>query len=215
MRSDGLCDPCGVVVRAVAFDIGGVLERVAPPGHWLGTWQDRLGLGAAEFQAAITSVDPDDIIKTGGLSEAQYRRRYAAALSLSGVRTEQFMADLWDWYCGELDHELTSYAAGLRPRYTTAILSNSADGARREEQARYSFADLFDAIIYSHEVGLAKPDRRIYALLCGRLGVAPGELVFVDDVQENVDAAIAFGIQGVLHRSTPESIDTINSLIAP
>src|SRR6266568_4005321 len=157
----GLCDPWVVVVRVVAFDIGGVLERVAPPDHWLGKWQERLGLGGAEFRAAIASVDPDDVITTGGLSEAQYRRRYAAALGLSSGQAEQFMADLWDWYCGELDHELTSYAASLRPRCATAILSNSADGARREEQARYSLTDLFDTIIYSHEAGLAKPDRRI------------------------------------------------------
>ena len=105
-----------MVVRAVAFDIGGVLERVAPAGHWLGRWQDRLGLGGAEFRSALTSADPDGVITTGGLSEAQYRRRYAAALGLSDRQAEQFMADLWDWYCGELDHEITGYAASLRPR---------------------------------------------------------------------------------------------------
>ena len=203
-----------MVIRAVAFDIGGVLERIAPPDQWLGRWQEHLGLGEAAFRAAIASVDPDGLITTGGLSEAQYRRRYTAALGLSRGQADQFMAEMWDWYCGELDHELTSYAASLRPRYATAILSNSADGARREEQARYGFADMFGTIIYSHEAGIAKPDRRIYALLCGQMGVAPGDVVFVDDMPENVDAASAFGIHGVLHRSTPESIDAINALIA-
>lgn len=203
-----------MVVRAVAFDVGGVLERVAPPDRWLGKWQQRLGLGTAEFHAALASVDPDDCIRVGGLSEAQYRQRYAAALDLSSAQAREFMADMWDWYCGEPDTELISYAASLRPRYATAILSNSAAGARREEQARYSFTDLFGTIIYSHEVGLAKPGPRIYAVLCGELGVAPGELVFLDDAQENVAAAIRLGIRGVLHRSTPQSIDAINSLIA-
>jgi len=120
---------------------------------------------------------------------------------------------MWHWYCGELDEELTAYAASLRPRYVTAILSNSADGARREEQARYSFAELFDVIIYSHEVGLIKPDPRVYALLCAELSVRPDELVFLDDVPENVDAACRFGIRGLLHRSTPESIAAIDALI--
>jgi epoxide hydrolase-like predicted phosphatase len=209
-----LCHPCVVVVQAVAFDIGGVLERVAPSDRWLGKWQERLGLAAAEFQAALAGVDPGDVIKTGGLSEAQYRQRYAAVLGLSGAQVEEFIADMWDWYCGELDHELTRYAASLRPRFATAIVSNSADGARREEQTRYGFAGLFGTIIYSHEVGLAKPDQRIYALLCNQLGVPPDEVVFVDDLQENVDAAIEFGIHGVLHRSTTESIGVIDSLIA-
>src|ERR1022692_546633 len=151
-----------MAIRAVAFDIGGGLERVAP----------------REDQA------------------------------------DEFIADMWRWYCGELDTELTAYAASLRPRYRTAILTNSADGARREEQARYSFAELVDIIIYSHEVGLVKPDPRIYALLCAELSVSPDEVVFLDDVPQNVEAAYQFGIHGLLHRSTPESIAAINSLIA-
>ena len=121
---------------------------------------------------------------------------------------------MWRWYCGELDQELTAYAASLRPRYRTAILTNSADGARREEQARYSFAELVDLIIYSHEVGLVKPDPRIYALLCAELSVSPDEVVFLDDLPQNVEAACQFGIHGLLHRGTPESIAAINSLIA-
>jgi HAD superfamily hydrolase (TIGR01509 family) len=105
------------------------------------------------------------------------------------------------------------YAAGLRPAHLTGILTNSADGARREEQARYSFGELFDVIIYSDEVGVAKPDPRAYALLCAELRVAPGELVFLDDMPENVAAARRLGIHGVLHQSTPESIAAISSLL--
>ncbi len=121
------------------------------------------------------------------------------------------MSDLWHWYCGELDQHLITYAAGLRTAYLTGILSNAAAGARREEQARYSFAELFDVIIYSGEAGFAKPDPRAYALLCAELQVAPAELVFLDDVPENVEAARRFGIHGVLHRSSLESIDAIGS----
>ncbi len=120
---------------------------------------------------------------------------------------------MWDWYCGELDEELVRYVAGLRPAYKTAILSNSADGARREEQRRYGFEQLVDTIVYSHEVGLAKPDPRIYALACERLEVAPGEMVFLDDVATIVESARAFGIHAVHHRRTPDSIAAINTLL--
>lgn len=203
-----------MAIQAVAFDIGGVLERVSPQQDWLRPWQERLGLAEPEFTAAIARVDPDHCIGTGRLTEAAYRRRFAAELGLSSAQADEFIADMWRWYCGELDQELTGYAASLRPRFRTAILSNSADGARREEQARYSFADLFDVIIYSHEVGLVKPDPRIYALLCTELNVSPDEVVFLDDVPQNAEAACQFGIRGLLHRSTPESIAAINSLIA-
>lgn len=203
-----------MAVRAVAFDVGGVLERVAPREHWLGPWQESLGLDAAEFASALARVDPDGGIGTGALTEAAYRRRFADELGLSAAQTDEFMAGMWRWYCGELDQELMAYAASLRPRHATAILSNSSDGARREEQARYSFAESFDVIIYSHEVGLVKPDPRIYALLCAELNVPAADLVFLDDVPENVEAACRFGIRGILHRNTAESIASIDALLA-
>jgi len=165
------------------------------------------------FNRAMASVDPDQLSATGGLSETEYRARCAVALGLTGQQADEFMADMWDWYCGELDAELFAFAASLQPTLVTAILSNSADGARREEQARYSFHEVFDPIIYSHEVGLAKPDPRIFELACARIGVPPGELVFIDDVAEIIEAARDLGIHGILHQNTPETIAAVRALI--
>ncbi len=106
----------------------------------------------------------------------------------------RFFADMWDWYCGGLNTELADFAASLHPRYRTAILINSADGARREEHARYRFADCYDPVLYSHEVGTAKPDPRCYLLACQALGVPPGQAVMVDDVPEFIDGARAIGM---------------------
>ncbi len=53
-------------------------------------------------------MDPDGGTGTGALTEAAYRQRFADALGLSGAQADEFMADMWRWYCGELDHELTS-----------------------------------------------------------------------------------------------------------
>jgi epoxide hydrolase-like predicted phosphatase len=202
-----------VAVRAVAFDVGGVLYRKAPVDPVTSRWARRLGMSEAEFGSAAASADPGGVIATGGLTETEIRHRYAAALGLTQPQAGEFMADLWDFYCGELDNELVRYAGSLRPRYRTGLLSNSADGAPREEQARYGFEGLFDVIIYSHEVGLAKPDHRVYALLCERLDVTPDELVFLDDGPLNVDAACQLGIHGVLHRNTFESITAISALL--
>ncbi len=203
-----------VVIRAIVFDIGGVLERIGDPDLTLGAkWRDRLGLTAGEFAAAMMSVDPDQLCATGGMSEAEYRDRCAAALGLGVGRAEEFMADLWDWYCGELDAELNEFAASLRPGLRTAILSNSADGARREEQARYGFAPGFDPIIYSHEVGLAKPDPAIFELTCALVGAEPAEMIFVDDVGANADVAAGLGIHAILHTATPATIAAITALI--
>jgi len=118
------------------------------------------------------------------------------------------------YMCGELDTELFAYAASLRPRHKTAILSNAIEGARREHQARYGFEQLVDVIIYSYEVGLAKPDPRVYRLLCDRLVVSPEEVVFLDDSPENVEGACELGIHALLHESTAQSIKAVDPSLA-
>ena len=60
--------------------------------------------------------------------------------------------------------------------------------------------DVFDGIVMSGAEGVTKPDPAIFALLCDRYRVAPGEAVFVDDSPTNVSAAQRFGLQAVLFR---------------
>jgi putative hydrolase of the HAD superfamily len=168
----------------------------------------------ADYAAAMVSVDPGRLSRVGQVSEAEYRRQCMAALSLSSGQADEFMADTWDWYCGELDAELHAFARSLRPRLRTAILSNSTDGARREEQARYGFEFDFDPIIYSHEVGLAKPDPAIFELTCARVGVAPEEMIFIDDKQTHVNAASSLGIHAIRNKEAALTIKAVSELLA-
>ncbi len=200
-------------IGAVAFDIGDVLERIAPFEQFSERWRVRLGMTEPEFAAAIATVDPQRASRTGALTEAQLTGRYAAALGMSVPQSAEFTAEMWDWYCGELDTELVRFAASLRPRFRTGILSNSVDGARREEQARYSFAELVDVVVYSHEIGVAKPDPEAFLLLCQALGVQPAELVFLDDVPGHIDVARQLGIHGLVHVAAPDSIAAVEALI--
>lgn len=202
-------------IIAVVFDIGGVLERVDDPDQVIGRkWRARLGLTESDYAAAIGSVDPGMLNQVGRMSEAEYRQRCVAALGLRSEQADEYMADIWDWYCGQLDIELHAFARSLRPRLRTAILSNSGDGARREEQARYGFEYDFDPIIYSHEVGLVKPDPAIFELTWTRMGVAPEEMIFIDDKQGHVDAASRLGIHAVRNIEASRTIETVNDLLA-
>ena len=123
------------------------------------------------------------------------------------------MNDIWTEYLGELNVKLYDYFKNLRPKYKTAILSNSFIGAREKEQDKYKFEDICDFIIYSHEVGISKPNKDIYDLLCKRLELQPNEVIFLDDVKENIDSAIEFGIHGILFKNTEQSIEDIEFLI--
>jgi HAD superfamily hydrolase (TIGR01509 family) len=81
-----------------------------------------------------------------------------------------------------------------------SILSNADASLRDRLRDGHRIHDLFDDVVCSADVGLAKPDAAIYRLAAERLGLPPAACVFVDDLPANVEAAREVGMQGVHHR---------------
>ena len=139
-------------IRAVVFDIGGVLEITPDLGvHRL--WETRLGLAAGEMGERMA-----DVWRGGSLGTITLEDVHQAMRDRLGLDEQQLaacMADVWREYLGSANTELIGYARRLRPRYRTGIISNSFVGAREREQSAYRFEDLVDEIVYSHEVGMS------------------------------------------------------------
>lgn len=197
-------------IRAVVFDVGGVLEIVTPTG-WIERWETRLSLKPGELDERLG--DLWEAGSLGTISYADVERRAGEILGIDASQVAALMRDVWDEYLGSPNTQLTGYFANLRPRYRTAILSNSFVGAREQEHARYQFGDLCDLIIYSHEVGIRKPERRIFQLACEELNVQPAEMLFLDDVEANVEAAQQLGIHAILFRTTEQAIAEIETAL--
>jgi len=87
----------------------------------------------------------------------------------------------------------------LRRRgYCTALVTNNAREFGPYWKDRLPYDDLFDTVVDSCEVGVRKPDPRIYQLTLERLGgLAPDEAVLLDDFEVNLEAARAIGMHGV------------------
>ncbi len=197
-----------MTIEAVLFDIGGVLEDTPRTG-WEQSWADELGMSLAEFQRRLAPVGRPGSVGEITLHGAE--RRIASVFGLDDAALGRFMDDLWGEYLGTLNEELTGYFASLRDHYRTGIVSNSFVGAREREQARYGFEDLCDTIVYSHEVGCCKPDPRIYEISLERLDVGAERTVFPDDVQRNVDGALAVGIDAIRFVDTEQAIRELQS----
>ena len=95
--------------------------------------------------------------------------------------------------------------AWLHETYKTALLSNAWDDLRQVIAEKWHFEDAFDAMIISAEVGLAKPDPRIFQLALERLGVEADQAIFVDDFERNVEGANALGLHGIQFQ-TPQQM---------
>jgi len=92
-------------------------------------------------------------------------------------------------------------ARALGGSYKLSILSNADLTLRDRLEREMQIHHLFDDIVCSAEVGMAKPEPGIYTIAARRLGVAPAECVFVDDLDTNVEAARSVGMQAVLFRT--------------
>jgi putative hydrolase of the HAD superfamily len=80
----------------------------------------------------------------------------------------------------------------------TAILSNMGDTVHLAMQRELDWLSRFDVLVWSYQLGIAKPDPKIYRYALEKLGTQLEETLFIDDRQVNVEAAIALGMKGVV-----------------
>jgi HAD superfamily hydrolase (TIGR01509 family) len=198
-----------VVIRAVVLDIGSVLE-VIDDSVFPEPFERRHGFAPGSVRA-VSDWPGDPVV--GELTEAEVRRWWQQELGLTEAQADELMVDQWRWYVGTLDQRLFDWFAGIRARGLKAgILSNSGPGAREAER-HHGFEAVTDELVYSHEVGLKKPDPAVFALAAARLGVEPGEIVFLDDNPMCIDGARAAGWHAVLHEDAERSIARIEEII--
>ena len=111
-----------MVIRAVVFDIGGVLE-ITPELGVGRRWEDRLGLAAGEMGERM-----GDVWTGGGLGTITLDDVHQAIrdrLCLDEQQLTALMADMWRQYLGTANTELIEYAGGIRPRYRTQAIAET------------------------------------------------------------------------------------------
>lgn len=200
-----------MTIKAIIFDIGGVLE-ITPDLGPDKKWEQKLNLQPGELNQRLGDVWRDGSV--GTISIEQVHQSIGEIMNWDKSQVNEFMDDVWHEYLGTLNGELAEYFRGLRPKYQTAIISNSFVGAREKEANHYQFDTICDLIIYSHEVGLRKPDPRIFSLACERLGLQPNEVIFVDDHKEVYASAVEMGMHCIEFRDNAQVIADIETCIA-
>ena len=197
-------------IRAVIFDLGGVLLRTEnrTPREHLAT---SLGMTYDELSQVIFNSESARLATVGKVTTQTHWEKVQETLSLSPDEFSRVPTEFWG---GDyLDENLVEYLRTLRANYRTALLSNAWDDLRGMVESRWKIADVFDEIIISAAVGVAKPDPRIYRITIERLGVAPQESVFVDDFIENVEAARAAGLYAIHFQDSDQARIELKTLL--
>lgn len=196
-------------LRAFFFDLGGVVVRTeyqAPREHLA----ERLNTTYEDLYRLVFESESSRRASAGEITTedhwndvAQRLRRPASEAKV--LREEFFAGDI-------IDIGLVSFIRSLRPRYKTGVISNAWPDMR-DYLIGQKMDDAFDILVLSAEVGLMKPDPRIYQMALDKLGVAAAEAVFMDDTPPNVEAARALGMRGVLFRDPARALTDLKEIM--
>ncbi|HEX4621115.1 MAG TPA: HAD family phosphatase [Myxococcaceae bacterium] len=177
-------------VRAVLLDLGNVLvfhdnavlvQRIAERG----------GVSTARVEQALTQPLWDDLNR-GRVGPQDLRAKLSQVVGDELSPDEA--RDLWSSHF-TFNTAVFPYVEALLGQVKVLLLSNTNALHMSWVRPRLPLLDRFDALVLSHEVGMAKPDPGIYHEALRRAGVSPGEACFFDDIPEFVEAARALGIR--------------------
>jgi putative hydrolase of the HAD superfamily len=192
-------------IHAVIFDIGGVFVQQSARSAQR-RWEERLGLAEGSLGRTIWTMPISAQAEVGQASVDDVWAAVADRFELNPIDLAALRGDFFSG--GAWNDQLIDYARSLRTHCKTGVISNAWPDARAAVKPWLN-GETFDDLIFSAEVGLAKPDRRIYTLALDHLQVQPVEAIFVDDVQENVEAAQAIGMTGIRFENTEQTIAMI------
>jgi epoxide hydrolase-like predicted phosphatase len=194
--------------RALLVDYGGVLTT----SPFL-SFQSFCKLEGLEPETVVRRFREDPecrrlvlALETGELAEDAFELEFAGLL---GVDAPDLIDRLFAGYSPDLEMleaVLLARGAGIR----TGLISNSWGTSRYD---RGQLAQLFDGVVISGEVGMRKPDPEIYRLGAERIGAAPSECVFVDDLAHNLPPATELGMATVHHVAPQRTIDELEQLL--
>ena len=196
------------VVRGLVVDWGGVLtsgmdESIAlwarTDGVDLDVYQSVIRDWLGEELARTAWLNPIHALERGEMAVPDFERKLAAELTLRTGR--EVVADgLVRRMFEQFEHAPDMAALVRRAREAgirTALLSNSWGN----EFPGDGWHGVFDSVVISGEVGMRKPEHRIYLHTARSLDLAPSACVFVDDLRPNIDAAVELGFVGIHHQS--------------
>ncbi len=131
--------------------------------------------------------------RVGGMEEAEYWKTIASRLSPAFRGTWQDLRDEMD-LVDEVNEELVAWIRSQQGKYRIAALSNAGADLERRLQ-HFGLMDLFEVVINSYRVQMAKPDERIYRYAESSLRVPASEILFVDDRERNTSIADVLGFK--------------------
>lgn len=174
------------MIKAIIFDCFGVLTT--------DLWREFKATLPENLQNQARNLNHE--YDAGNLTEPEFIKKI---VRLSGRKPEEVEELSKDEVTK--NKELLTYIKKLKHSYQIGMISNIASNWVRDEFLTPEEQALFDDLVFSYEVGITKPDKRIFEIACRRLKVDPKASVFIDDIEVYVQAAKDLGMQGIVYKN--------------
>jgi len=182
--------------KAIIFDLGAVILNI----NYQNTIDEFTKLGiknAATFYSKKVQTDLFNQIETGMISSNEFLKALQKETkSANIIEVEQ----AWNAMLLELPEERVQLIKKLKNNYTIYLLSNTnaihINAFKRQlgKTKWLSFCELFDKIYLSHELGLRKPDVKIFEYVLKEQKLKTEEVIFIDDSPQHIASAKKIGI---------------------
>lgn len=198
------------MIKNVIFDIGGVLLDFKPYEYTMKFDYD------LETKKKLYSVIFEDKrwieLDRGTLSNEAYLNLLVKENPDYAHQIKEVFKD-WITMLTPIDKTIEFYKNLKEQGYKIYLLSNFSSPAYEITEQLCPFLKMADGKIISYSVKTVKPEKQIYDILLSKYNLIPQESIFIDDRQENIDAAKALGINGIHFETIDKVVKKFNDLV--
>jgi len=194
--------------QVVVFDFGGVMTGKHDREAVVQFLRDSFQLSATEFETV--NQKKREALKTGKTDEEfwlQYAQERGIALS------ENWPQELKSVMKEALNINPVMYTLvdELKANNTSVALLSNIDERLAALLKEYGCYEPFDPCLLSCEIQLQKPDPKAYEHLLEKLGISAPQVVFIDDLEKNIEVALELGIDAILFQSAEQIREELNT----
>lgn len=186
------------MIKAIIFDCYGVLAN--------DLWKEFVATLPKDKQ--IKASDLNRALDRGFIEQEEFLNEIISLTGTKPKRIEEIRNPKDD-----KNYFLLDYIKKLKPKYKIGLLSNVSTDWVKTDFLNNEELKLFNDILLSYEIGIAKPDPRIFQEAAKRLKVNLDECIFIDDGEQNVKVAKELGMKSLLYKDNIQCQNEINSIL--
>lgn len=198
------------MIKNIIFDVGNVLVEYNPDGL-----MRRLGFDEETLQAVNQAVFQNELWNEsdrGVLSPEELLEAFIANNPAYEKEIRQVIDAVGDTI--SLMPYTVEWVKGLKERgYHLYILSNYAEYTYEKTSHKMEFLPYMNGVVFSYRCKLIKPEKEIYEYICKTYELKPEESVFLDDREDNVQAARNMGMNGIVFENYAQGSETLEQLL--